>query len=81
MLLPTDTVYGLAASADDETRAEGLYALKGREHRQPAALVAASVERLLDLVPELGPQGDRARAAARPVHARAPEPGAPLPAG
>ena len=30
-----------------------LYALKGREHRQPVALVAASVERLLEVVPEL----------------------------
>ena len=53
VLLPTDTVYGLAASPAQERYAEGLYALKGREHRQPVALVAASVERLLEVVPEL----------------------------
>ena len=53
VLLPTDTVYGLAASPAQERYAEGLYALKGREHRQPVALVAASVDRLLEAVPEL----------------------------
>ena len=53
VLLPTDTVYGLAASPAQERYAERLYALKGREHRQPVALVAASVERLLEVVPEL----------------------------
>ncbi len=53
VLLPTDTVYGLAASPAQERYAEGLYALKGREQRQPVALVAASVEQLLEVVPEL----------------------------
>ena len=53
VLLPTDTVYGLAASPAQERFAAGLYELKGREHRQPVALVASSVERLLELVPEL----------------------------
>ena len=53
VLLPTDTVYGLAASPAQERYADALYALKGREQRQPVALVAASVERLLEVVPEL----------------------------
>jgi tRNA threonylcarbamoyl adenosine modification protein (Sua5/YciO/YrdC/YwlC family) len=53
VLLPTDTVYGLAASPAQERFAAGLYELKGREHRQPVALVASSVERLFELVPEL----------------------------
>ena len=35
VLLPTDTVYGLAASPAQERYAEGLYALKGREHGSP----------------------------------------------
>ncbi len=53
VLLPTDTVYGLAASPAQERFAAGLYELKGREQRQPVALVASSVERLFELVPEL----------------------------
>jgi L-threonylcarbamoyladenylate synthase len=53
VVLPTDTVYGLACRADDERAAASLYALKGRTVRQPTALVAGSVDVLLDLVPEL----------------------------
>lgn len=53
MLLPTDTVYGLCASADGEAPARGLYELKGRGKAQPTALLAASVGKLLELVPEL----------------------------
>jgi L-threonylcarbamoyladenylate synthase len=53
VLLPTDTVYGLAVSAERERDAEGLDRLKGREHRQPVALLAASVEQLFDCLPEL----------------------------
>jgi L-threonylcarbamoyladenylate synthase len=57
VLLPTDTVYGLATSPAEESYAEGLYRLKGREHKQPVALVAASMERLLECVPELADNG------------------------
>jgi tRNA threonylcarbamoyl adenosine modification protein (Sua5/YciO/YrdC/YwlC family) len=52
VLLPTDTVYGLAARAD-ETGADAVYALKGRAHEQPTALLAASVVDLVAAVPEL----------------------------
>ena len=52
VLLPTDTVYGLV-SASSEEAARRLYALKGRERTQPTALVAATVESMLDAVPEL----------------------------
>jgi L-threonylcarbamoyladenylate synthase len=52
VLLPTDTVYGLA-SAPDEEAARRLYELKGRSRAQPTAILAASVEALLDAVPEL----------------------------
>lgn len=52
MLLPTDGVYGLCSSLD-EAAVRRLYALKGREQRQPTAVIAASVEALRELVPEL----------------------------
>jgi L-threonylcarbamoyladenylate synthase len=52
VVLPTDTVYGLAARAT-ESAVDALYELKGRRPGQPTALLAASVEQLLDSVPEL----------------------------
>jgi L-threonylcarbamoyladenylate synthase len=51
-ILPTDTVYGLAA-ANTADAARALYALKGRAKTQPTALVAHSIEALLGAVPEL----------------------------
>jgi L-threonylcarbamoyladenylate synthase len=63
VVLPTDTVYGLAANAYREAPARRLYRLKGRDQRQPTALVAADVDVLLDCVPELrGRAGVIARA-------------------
>jgi L-threonylcarbamoyladenylate synthase len=53
VLLPTDGVYGLCAAANREDAAERLYRLKGRAGGQPTALIASSVEGLLELVPEL----------------------------
>jgi L-threonylcarbamoyladenylate synthase len=53
VLLPTDTVYGLCADAADEAAVRGLYVLKGRGTAQPTALLAATVDALLDAVPEL----------------------------
>ncbi|MDX6388034.1 MAG: L-threonylcarbamoyladenylate synthase [Gaiellaceae bacterium] len=53
VLLPTDTVYGLATSAYSERHVERVYRLKGRDRSQPSALLAGSVEGLLDCVPEL----------------------------
>ena len=52
-MLPFDTVYGLAAEPFDEESTRRLYALKGRTETQPTALVAADVERLAELFPEL----------------------------
>ena len=58
VVLPTDTVYGLAATAHSEEAARRLYRLKGRDEIQPTALVVATVELLLECVPELrGPAG------------------------
>jgi L-threonylcarbamoyladenylate synthase len=54
VVLPTDTVYGLACLASDEQAAASLYRLKGRDAIQPTAVVFSRVDVLLDLVPELG---------------------------
>jgi L-threonylcarbamoyladenylate synthase len=53
VVLPTDTVYGLAATADRPEGRDVLYALKGREETQPTAIVAGSIELLLGRIPEL----------------------------
>jgi L-threonylcarbamoyladenylate synthase len=52
-IVPTDTVYGLAAAGDDEAAARRLYTAKGRAAIQPTALVLTSVEELVARVPEL----------------------------
>jgi L-threonylcarbamoyladenylate synthase len=53
VLLPTDTVYGLATSAYREDHATRVYRLKGRDETRPSALMAASLEELFECVPEL----------------------------
>jgi L-threonylcarbamoyladenylate synthase len=53
VLLPTDTVYGLVTSAEREDYATRVYQLKGRNATQPTALMASTIERLFDCVPEL----------------------------
>jgi L-threonylcarbamoyladenylate synthase len=53
VVIPTDTVYGLCASPDRPEPVQAMYRLKGRDAAQPTALIASSVEKLLDLVPEL----------------------------
>jgi L-threonylcarbamoyladenylate synthase len=53
VLLPTDTVYGLAASALREEFAAELYRVKGRDELQPTALVASSLDMLFAWLPEL----------------------------
>ena len=55
VLLPTDTVYGLAANPEREDWAKAALELKGRDGTKPTALLAASVEALLERVPELWP--------------------------
>jgi len=53
VVLPTDTVYGLAADGESESAARALYAAKGRDAIQPTAVLFASVEVLVERVPEL----------------------------
>jgi L-threonylcarbamoyladenylate synthase len=58
VLMPTDTVYGLACRPDDEETARTLSALKGRDVYQPIAIVASSIDVLLERVPELRGEDD-----------------------
>ena len=75
VVVPTDTVYGLACRPDHEEPVRALSALKRRSPGQPIALVAAGVDALVELIPELPAQGLRRR----PVHAGRAEPGAATP--
>jgi L-threonylcarbamoyladenylate synthase len=59
VVLPTDTVYGLAAQARREETVLRLLALKGKPAGTPIALVAASVDQLSDALAEFEPR-DRA---------------------
>jgi L-threonylcarbamoyladenylate synthase len=53
VVLPFDTVYGLAADPYRPEPTRRLYRLKGREPAQPSALVAGDLDDLLECVPEL----------------------------
>jgi L-threonylcarbamoyladenylate synthase len=53
VVLPTDTVYGLAADACREAPVRRLARLKGRPEGMPIALLAADLDTILDAVPEL----------------------------
>ena len=53
VVVPTDTVYGLACSPYHEQPVRMLSELKGRSAAQPIALVAPSLDWLLECVPEL----------------------------
>ena len=43
-VIPTDTVYGLAARPDFAGAVDRLYTIKGREQKKPIALLASDVE-------------------------------------
>src|SRR6185312_13292212 len=53
VVLPFDTVYGLAADPTREEPTQRLYELKGREQTEPSALVARDFDFLLECIPEL----------------------------
>lgn len=48
VVIPTDTVYGLAARAADKAAVERLYGLKKRV-AQPGTIIAANIEQLVEL--------------------------------
>ena len=63
VVLPTDTVYGLATTAYRSEPVLRLVRLKGRDESQPTALLADSIELLFECVPELrGRSGEIVRA-------------------
>lgn len=47
-VIPTDTVYGLVARAQDEAAVARLYALKHRDHK-PGTIIAANIDQLVAL--------------------------------
>jgi L-threonylcarbamoyladenylate synthase len=53
IILPTDTVYGLACSPHDPEAVARMYALKGRDASKPTALVAGDLDALQAALPEL----------------------------
>jgi len=63
VVIPTDTVYGLACSPYGEGPVRVMFDLKGRGSNQPIALVAASLDWVFECLPELrGRAGVVARA-------------------
>jgi L-threonylcarbamoyladenylate synthase len=62
VVMPFDTVYGLAADPTREESVRRLYKLKGRNETAPSALVAWDFDYLLECVPELrGPAASLAQ--------------------
>ena len=53
IILPTDTVYGLACSPYDPESVARMYALKGRDASKPTALLAGDLDALQAALPEL----------------------------
>jgi L-threonylcarbamoyladenylate synthase len=53
VVLPADTVYGLAVTPYREEPVRRLYRVKGKPETSPTALVVSSVDLLLECVPEL----------------------------
>jgi len=56
---PTETVYGLAASALDERAVERLASIKGRKAGHPLTLAIKSAEEARDYVPDMSPLAQR----------------------
>ncbi len=53
VVLPTDTVYGLAACADDEAAVRRMYEVKGRSIEQPTAIAFATIDALHERLPQM----------------------------
>jgi L-threonylcarbamoyladenylate synthase len=53
VVVPTDTVYGLACRPDREDAVRALSTLKRRSPKQPIALVGSGIDPLVELIPEL----------------------------
>jgi L-threonylcarbamoyladenylate synthase len=56
VLIPTDTVYGLACNPESKTALRRIYELKGRPALKPAAVMFFAREPALESLSELGPR-------------------------
>ncbi len=59
VVFPTETVYGIGASARSAAGVEKMFEIKGRSHEVPFALAIKSAEEALDYVPQLGRMAER----------------------
>jgi tRNA threonylcarbamoyl adenosine modification protein (Sua5/YciO/YrdC/YwlC family) len=59
VVFPTETVYGLAASARRADGVRRIFEAKGRSHQAPLALAIRSVEDAIDYAPTLGVKAQR----------------------
>ncbi len=53
-VLPTDTIYGFHALADDRNALDRIFAIKGRESGKPLPVLFSSIQQLTDLGADLG---------------------------
>ena len=59
VVFPTETVYGIGASARSEAGVEQLFEAKGRASNVPFALAIKSIEEAYDYVPKMGNMAER----------------------
>ena len=57
--IPTETVYGLAASAFQPEAVKQVFAIKGRPANAPLAIAVKSLEDAIDFVPDMSPVARR----------------------
>src|SRR5205085_12081508 len=55
-VFPTDTLYGIGCSPEDEAARERLYELKGRPRDKPSAVMFFSMEAAEPVLAEVGPR-------------------------
>jgi len=59
VVFPTETVYGVGASARSVTGVQRIFEAKGRSHQTPLALAIKSAEEALDYAPQMGRIAER----------------------
>jgi tRNA threonylcarbamoyl adenosine modification protein (Sua5/YciO/YrdC/YwlC family) len=59
VVFPTETVYGLAASARRRDAIDRIYTAKGRDEKTPLTLAVRSIEDAIDYAPRLGAKAER----------------------
>lgn len=59
VVLPTETVYGIAVRADDPTVVEHLLAAKKRSEKNPFTLAFSGIDRILPFVPKMSVVAER----------------------